>query len=330
MGGRGASPLFEKVYGLGVRIARAAYRRGILPVHRLPVPVVSVGNLTWGGTGKTPLVIRLARHLVSAAARPAILTRGYGQDEVRLLRETLPEVPILVSPNRAESGSRAVREYGARLLLLDDGYQQWRIHKDLEILTVNAAAPFGNGRLIPAGTLREPSAEARRADWVVIKGAAGTAETQAAEAQVRAFNRRAPVLFMRYVPRRIRRWPGGEEMPLDGLRGKRVCALSGIGDPRSFEETLRSLNGRVVLSHRVRDHHVYTAGELIRLLDRCRRHRIEAVVTTAKDAVRVPELFMQTVGKDLRGVAVWVLDVEPVLEPDESELLHRIDSLLPR
>ena len=314
----------EKVYGYGVRAIHWGFRRGILRKHRLPVKVVSVGNLTWGGTGKTPLVIHLARALQSHGRRVAVLTRGYGEDESLLMAEKLAPIPVLVGPDRVATGTRAVREHGADLLLLDDGYQQWRLQKDLEILTADAEQPFGNGRLIPRGTLREPPAAAARADLIVLKGKSSAQ----ARAQVKRVNPAAPLFFVTYEPDRMRRWPDGKEVPLKSLKGRAVCTMAGIGDPRQFEEMVAGLEARIGIRHRAGDHHRYTAGELIRLVSRCQRHGIQTVVTTEKDAVRIPRIFRETVGPKLKETEVWVLEIKPRFEPDESELLHRIHTVL--
>lgn len=320
----------ELLYRLGLQMVYAGYRSGLLRTHRLPVPVVSVGNLTWGGTGKTPLVIHLALALKSKGFRVAVLTRGYGEDESLLLQKRLDPIPVLVGADRVGTGRRAVQEFAADLLLLDDGYQQWRLHKDVEILTADARAPFGNGHLIPLGNLREPRAAAARAHVVVVKrsGRAPAQQMELLRGEVRRLNPSAPLFLMSYRPSRIWRWPDGQEVPLKALKGEKVCTLAGIADPGPFEELVGSLGARTALRYRVRDHHPYTAGELMRLMTRCRRHGIESIVTTAKDAVRIPGLFLETVGPELRGMRILVLEVGPVFEPNENELLHRIGSLL--
>ena len=316
----------ERIYGYSVRAVHWGFRRGILKKHRLPVKVVSVGNLTWGGTGKTPLVIHLAQALQSHGRRVAVLTRGYGQDESRLMAEKLSPIPVLVGPDRVVTGKRAVREHGADLLLLDDGYQQWRLEKDVEILTADAAAPFGNGGLIPRGTLREPPAAAARADLIVLKGE----KSEQAISQLRRFNAKAPLFFMRYEAQQLRSWPDGKGASPKQLKGKKVCTLAGIAAPSLFEADVESLGAEPALRVRFRDHYPYTAGDLIRILGRCQRHRIGTVVTTEKDAVRIPELFRKMAGPHLREMEFWVLEIKPRFEPNEAELLHRIRSLLVR
>lgn len=320
----------EMVYQVGLGGIKLAYQKELLKIHRLPAPVVSVGNLTWGGTGKTPLTIHLAKEFTRMGRRVAVLTRGYGRDESRLMKERLDPIPVLVNPDRVEAGTEAVKVQGANLLLLDDGYQQWRLQKDVDILSVDGTDPFGNGHLIPRGSLREPMEEAKRADLIVIKR--GTLDVQGLEAltqKLRRFNSTAPIFTMRYEPTELWRWPTREKVDLKTLKGQRICTLAGIAHPEQFETTVNSLVGQgAALKHRAADHHPYTSGELVNILMRCQKHGIRKIVTTAKDAVRIPKLFIDTVGPDLRGLTLLVLEVEIKLEPNEGEFLHRIDSVL--
>lgn len=319
----------EHLYRLGLGGVRMAYQRQWLKIHRLPGAVVSVGNLTWGGTGKTPLVIFLAQALTRRGWKVAVLTRGYGQDETHLLTERLDPIPVLVGPDRVEMGNRALGVMGRNLLLLDDGYQQWRLKKDVDILTVDGRHPFGNGHLIPRGSLREPIAEAARADLIVVKRSGQEAPAlQALEEQLRALHPKAGLFLMDCPPQGLWSWPSKKPVPLEQLRGERVCTVAGIAHPRQFEATVGSLGARFGMKIRVADHHPYTAGEWVRFLERCRRHRIRRVVTTAKDAVRIPPLLVEAVGRDFKGVEILVLEIGVRLEPSESEFLHRIDSLL--
>lgn len=317
------------LYGAAVRAAGFAYRKGWLKVHRLAVPVVSVGNLTWGGTGKTPLVIHLGRALRQRGRRVAVLTRGYGADETALLKERLSPVPVLAGADRVASGLAAIRNTGAEVILLDDGYQQWRLKKDLEILTVDAASAFGNGRLIPWGCLREPPAAAGRADVIVLTRADLNPRAIAPlKKRFRELNPRAAIFTASLTPQKLVRWRSGEILPCSYLAGKPVCTLAGIAGPRQFERTVENLGAVPALRRRAMDHHPYRAGEMAALFDRCRRQGVDRIVTTAKDAVRIPPLLKNRPPLNSGEIELLVLEVELKLDPDESELLHRIDSLL--
>ncbi|PIQ82634.1 MAG: tetraacyldisaccharide 4'-kinase [Candidatus Omnitrophica bacterium CG11_big_fil_rev_8_21_14_0_20_64_10] len=331
--GRGCAAVVLTVCAWGVRAGwegiQWGLRRKWLKVRRLPVPVLSVGNLTWGGTGKTPMVIRLARHFQRQGRRVAVLTRGYGRDEVELMRRMLPEVPVLEGADRFRSGRLAVEDHRADLLILDDGYQQWRLHKDLNLLMVDGAAPFGSGRMMPRGNLREPKREAGRADLIVVsRSDRNPAGPAAVEAELRRFNPNAPIFFSKVLPVALRRWPGGESAPLTRLQGRVVAAFAGIAGPDQFKETLKGLGASVPVRMWVRDHHVYTVGELARLMESCRRRQIGTLVTTAKDAVRLPPALVDAVGPGMKGLEILVLEIEMEFVPDESLFLHRVDSLL--
>ena len=320
----------EALYGLALKGIAALYRMKLLPVHQLKIPVVSVGNLTWGGTGKTPMVMALAIYFQKKGRRVAVLTRGYGQDEARLLTERLHPIPVLIGADRVALGWTAYEKHAANLVLLDDGYQQWRLKKDLEILMVDATSPFGNGRLIPHGTLRERPSAAARADLIVVtKSDFNPDGLEVTQEKLRSLNEKAPIFFARYRATHGWCWPSGEEFPLGRLGDEPLCALSGIARPEQFETTLHRLGGRIHLKVRVGDHHPYTVGQMVRLFARCHRHRIRRIVTTAKDAVRIPKGILDAAGPNLKGMELLVLEVKMEFDPNESELHHRIDSLLP-
>lgn len=326
---RGALSAGAGLYRTGLWAVELMYQGRLRKVHQLPVPVVSIGNITWGGTGKTPMVIQLARALSQEGRRVAVLTRGYGQDEAQLLRNKLQPIPVLVGADRVATGQQAIQEFGADLLLLDDGYQQWRLKKDVEILMVDATNPFGNQRLIPRGSLREPLAAVARAQLVVITRADLNPDgLPTLEWQIRRHNPTAAIFHAHYQPIGLTSWPTGREVGLGALKGERIATMAGLADPKQFEKTAQALNAHAVIKYRAADHHPYSPSELIRLFGRCRAHGVRHIVTTAKDAVRIPENLLAMLGPDLKGISIWILQVVLELEPHESELLHRIHSLL--
>ncbi len=325
------APVLEAVYAAGLTVVYALYRVRILRRHRLPVKVVSVGNLTWGGTGKTPLVLFLARQLKKQGWRVAVLTRGYGKDEAQLLTDKLAPIPVLVGPDRLANGKKAIEQHNANLVLLDDGYQQWRLIKDIEILMVNEGAPWGNGRLIPRGILREPIRAGRGAELVVMKQSIpDPAAAIWTEVHLRAALIDAPLFQMGYTVAALRQWPGGALLPPSSLKGQRVATLAGIAGPDQFEATVRSLGASVPVHFRARDHHPYTAQELVRMVQRCQRNQIDRLVTTAKDAVRFRGFFIDLLKERAPQFKILIVEIEPWFKPDESQLLHRIDTLLAR
>lgn len=285
------------LYGAAVLARAAALRIGLLKVRRLPVEVVSVGNLTAGGTGKTPFVAYLASRAVAAGRRPGILSRGYGpkpagsalSDEGTLLAELIgPAVPQVEDPDRFRGGTRLLAQHPeVDLLLLDDGFQHRRLHRDVDIVLVDATEPFGYGRLLPRGRLRERTRALARAGAVVLT----RAETLDAEgvarlsAEVSALAPRALVATARTVARGLV-LPSGAARPLDALRDRPVLAYAAIGNPAAFEATLVSLGARVVARRFPPDHHAPTAREADEVSVAARMAGAALVVTTRKDLVK--------------------------------------------
>jgi len=240
------------LYG-GIAALRAwAYRHGVFATHAASAPVISVGNLTAGGTGKTPFTIRLVQHLLQAGRRPAILTRGYGAadpdraDEVQLLRRLLPDVPVYAGADRVMLAQRACGD-GANVLILDDGFQHQRLRRNLDIVLIDATCPWGGGLPLPAGLLREFRSAIRRAHVVALTHTPPDPDTPmiaALSAELKRLHPSAPLLFTRHVPTRLATL-SGEVRPLAALHGQPVVALSAIGRPAAFTATLGELGADV-------------------------------------------------------------------------------------
>jgi tetraacyldisaccharide 4'-kinase len=272
------------------------------------VPVVSVGNLTFGGTGKTPTVVSLVRDLVRRGRRPAVLSRGYGRrgddqvvvvgptprhsvreigDEPFELARRLPGVPIVVDADRSRGGEAAL-ELGVDLLVLDDGFQHLRLARDLDVVLIDAGDPWGGGRLPPRGRLREPVTALRRADAVVLTKLpeAWAAPAEALGEAVRAVAPDLPVLAARLQLRRLRELDG-EWAAATALRGRRIFAFAGIGRPSGLVESLAHAGAEVVATRWFADHHVYDAADLAEVIEAA--SQADAVpLTTFKDAVKLP------------------------------------------
>jgi len=306
------------VWRAAVRLRRAAYRRGWAATERLPVTTVSVGNLTFGGTGKTPVVMALVRDLVRRGRRPAVLTRGYGRagrtplmlvgpdplpsaaeagDEPVEMARRLPGVPIVVDADRARGGREALR-HSADIVLLDDAFQHFRLERDLDLVVVDAGDPWGGGRLPPMGRLREPMDGLARASAVLVTKLAAETEDvpETILCEVARWAPRAPVLGSRLTVSRVR-FPNDGEVA-EGLRGRRVFAFAGIGRPEGFAALLEEAGAEVVGRRWFPDHHHLAEGELAEVLAAARAVGAVAA-TTAKDAVKLPP-----------EAAVWVVETE--------------------
>jgi len=295
---RAAAAPLSWLYG-GVTAARnALYDAGALRVHPASIPVVSVGNVTVGGTGKTPLSAFLVRELISAGRHPAVVMRGYGDDELHLHARMNPGIAVITGADRV-AGIRQAAAGGADVVVLDDGFQHRRASRDVDIVLVSAERWRGGLGLLPAGPLRESQRSLGRADVVVVTQKSATPEQASAVAQmIRVAHPGASVAIAELQPDALVRASGSESMALTKLRGARVLAVAGIGDPSSFFAQLRQL-GAEVTELRFRDHHAYTSSDAVRIAGESAGHKY--VVTTEKDAVKLTRVW------PANGPALWYL-----------------------
>lgn len=281
-------------YGAAIAARNLAYDRGWLQVEQAAVPVISVGNLTTGGTGKTPITAYLARDLQSHGLRPGVLSRGYRSldgeenDEKRVLDRLCPGMAQVQNRDRVAGAERAVREFGCNVLILDDGFQHRRLHRDVEIVLIDALRPWGYGRLLPRGLLRESRSGLRRAGLIVVTRADLVPADVLAELrqQCRTLAPEVPQIEVSFVPGRLID-AAGREFPRSSLADRHCLAYCGIGNPDGFAATLRAA-GIVAELEVYPDHHHYTPTDFERLRRRAESLRAGAIVTTLKDLVKVP------------------------------------------
>jgi len=335
-----------KLYELAVRLRVAAYETGYRKPRRLAATVISVGNLTLGGTGKTPLVEYIARYLRQEARRVAILTRGYGRqsdslqtlnapgqannreaitppsyrevgDEPLMLARLLPDVPIVVYKDRYEAGDHAARTFGADVLVLDDGYQHLRLARDLNLLLLDASDPFGGFEMVPMGRLREPLYGLKRADAIIVT----RADRPFDQAQVRAIIRhfcgdQIPVMYLTSGINGLRHLETGVVYEPREFAGWKAAVLCGIGNPRAFAEDILQVGIDIVSENFFRDHHPFTQDDLDRTFTAARQTAADLIITTEKDATRL---------EALRQGAVPIYVAEMGIESDDE---IRLKSLL--
>lgn len=274
-------------------VRNAMFSTGLRRVHRLGVPVVSVGNLASGGTGKTPLVAFLVERALELGLRPGVLARGYGRapgeelnDEGRMLAARFPGLLQVQDPDRVRGGRR-LQEAGAQIVVMDDGFQHRRLHRDRDLVCLDAARPLAGGQCLPAGDLREPACGLRRAHVAVLTRAGGVREEARGELTRRLHRlagERLVVLFAEHAPRDLLAMPAGHVHPIGELRNRRWLLLSGIARPRSFEETVRASGGTIVGHVSRRDHHRHTPEELAAVLARARGLGASLLVTEKDEA----------------------------------------------
>ena len=321
----------EFIYTLAMRFRNLAYELKWLKVQSLEVPVISVGNLTLGGTGKTPLVAWLARFFRGHNMRVTIISRGYGaaessrNDEARTLERLLPDVPHLQNPDRLAAAEVAIRELATQVIILDDAFQHRRIARDLDIVLIDALSPFGFGHVFPRGLLREPVAGIRRAKVVILSRADLVDELtrRRLRDEVLRIHPQAQWAEVCHVPTCLVA-ANGEETALETLRGQRVAAFCGIGNPEGFRQTLLRLNYDLVDFRIFPDHHPYTREDLEELTRWLERIKAQVAICTEKDLVKI--------GLDQLGqIPLWALRVEieflsgrEVLEAQLRPIVERI------
>lgn len=340
----GGLHLASHVYTAGVRARAWAYRQGVFRRISMSVPVVSIGNVTVGGTGKTPLTIFLATYLRKRGRKPAIVSRGYlkegrglvivsdgtkvlagrrqAGDEPYLMARALPEVPVVVGPNRTMAGYVAYGRFAPDIILMDDGFQHLKVQRDLDILVIDATDPFGNGRTLPRGILREPPNHIIRADLIVLTRVDQAEHLDEARAHIRSLNPRAPIVESVHKPTALVHFQECRDLGVSALAGARVVALSSIGNPTGFERTLTDLGATLVDHWRLPNHHHYRRGPLADLVDRARDLNVAAIATTEKDTVRFPPGFAF-------HIPVWVLKIELSIVAGE-EHFERLVTLRPK
>jgi tetraacyldisaccharide 4'-kinase len=316
-------------YGVGVRLRNQAFDRGWRKVEAAPVPVISVGNLTTGGTGKTPCVEHIARFYRELGLRVAILSRGYGartgmNDEALLLEQNLPDVPHLQGADRVSLARTAVEELESEVLLLDDGFQHRRIRRDLDIVLIDATNPWGHGYLLPRGLLREPVRGLKRAGLVLLTRCdLATPDAIAAIRQrAKPFAPHVPVVESVHEPAA---WQSAsaQEMSIEALRGRRVAAFCGLGNPEGFRQTLERVGVAVVAWRVFPDHHAYSREDVDDLRRWAREQPAEVIlVTTQKDLVKI--------GLDRLGEReLWALRIRLRIRADQSVFEETLRRVLP-
>jgi tetraacyldisaccharide 4'-kinase len=331
----------SKVFQVAVKTRRFLYNVRILRDSTLGVQVIAIGNLTVGGTGKTPVVEKFARELRDQGRNVAILSRGYRSkpaplherilnklllradttpprivsdgrsllldsesagDEPYMLASNLKDVVVLVDKDRVKAGRYAIEKFGCDTLLLDDGFQYWKLRgRRQDIVLVDCQQPFGNERLLPRGTLREPPSHLARASTIFITKSDG--KTTELRKRIAELNSTAGIIECVHHPLYLEDVFTGQRHDLNMIKGRKVASLSGIAQPESFEHNLISSGSELVYSKRFADHHRFTQQEVLNAINRSKKRQAEMIITTQKDAVRFPKI-------DRRDLPIFFMRVE--------------------
>ncbi|MFH1753465.1 MAG: tetraacyldisaccharide 4'-kinase [Candidatus Omnitrophota bacterium] len=293
---------------------------------RLPCKVISVGNMTLGGTGKTPLTRMLAASLKKMGRSPAVLIRGYGEDEWKMLKDTLSGIPVIVGRDRIASGSEACAKLKADTVILDDGFQHWPLKRDLDIVLIDSTDPFGNGKVFPRGLLREGLKGLSRADIVLLtKTDMGKDNIERIMDELKSRIPHTPVAESIHHPTGIYELNRSGDLDLSSLQGERVFVFSSIVNSAYFEYTLKALGARIISALHYPDHYNYRAEDLERVFDEAKKLKIDTIVTTEKDAPKLRELKMPE-----EAARILILRVELKVTKAEEILNDRLHTLYSR
>ncbi|MFH1782218.1 MAG: tetraacyldisaccharide 4'-kinase [Candidatus Omnitrophota bacterium] len=297
----------------------------LFKAHEAGLKVISVGNITWGGTGKTPSVIYITELLLEKNKRPAILIRGYGDDEHKLFPKLLGEVPVFVGKNRVSSAKKALSRGSIDTLVLDDGFQHRRLKRDLDIVCIDSLDPFGNGFLIPAGILREGISSLKRAHIFLITKTdlyQDKAGLESLESDLKKINPSAAIFRAVYEPKALYSLKEEKAVELSELKNKNLALVSAIASPKSFERTISGI-GLTFSKHFIfRDHHPYTIEDLKEIDDYYSRNKIDSIIITEKDAVK-----LRSINYKLKTKNYLVLGIELKIIENESKLHDRLFSI---
>lgn len=330
------------VYALIIALVKSSYRYGILKRTRLNCKVISVGNITLGGTGKTPFVKMLAKYLTDNGHKVVILIRGYKRkqrdtqytclagrqaipntqrmgDEGYLLIKDL-DLPVVVGRDRIKTANVAIERYRPDIIILDDGFQHWRLRRDLDIVLINALLPFGNGRVIPRGILREPLSALRRADIFVLTKTNMVEDFKKTEDELKKIGPSSLIVESRHQPIRLYD-VNGKNFDLSYIKDKEVCIFSAIGDPESFSKMILDLGAKPKFKFEFRDHFDYCLGDLEKIINTCKGSEVKLLITTQKDAVKIAAFNIDNT------IAILVLEIELSLTKNRDEFYRRLSGL---
>ncbi|MBU4311625.1 MAG: tetraacyldisaccharide 4'-kinase [Candidatus Omnitrophica bacterium] len=313
---------FSAVYYAILVIWDFFWRKGIFKARALDARVISVGNITWGGTGKTPAVAAITKELLKNGSRPAILIRGYGNDEKDLLPRLISEVPVVVGRDRVKTGKAAIARHGADTILLDDGFQHRRLKRDLDIVCIDATAPFGNGCVMPAGSMREGLGSLKRSGVFLLTKVDLAQDTVRLEEKLKKINPNALIVKSIHAPGYFYKLSNEQLVDIEGLKGKNIALVSAIGNPSSFEKTISNLGLGFKKHFIFRDHHFYAKRDLESIEDYCKENNIVTIITTEKDAVKLKAISYQ-----LSAISFLVLHIELKIIDNEQRLYSRLNRI---
>ena len=325
---------------IGQNILLFMYSKNLLKKRKLSSKVISIGGITLGGVGKTPIVELLVNMLIKKGRKVAVLSRGYGRDkesdiklvsngkeilcnveeagdEPYLLAKNLKNTVVFAGKNKYETGKIAEESFRIDTVVLDDGFQHWRLHRGVNIVVINASSPFGNGYVFPRGNLREPYKHLKRADCFIITKADMIKDAGIIEKRLLDINGSAQVITTIHKPVCLENIAGEEQLDIECIKGEKVIALSSLGDPVSFENTLEHVGAEIIEKLRYPDHHWYTEDDMDNIQARQKALNAKFIITTQKDAVRLQMVETQ----NLASLRVLKIEIGIISGNDRLEKL---------
>lgn len=336
--------LLSAVFEWAVQVRLYCYRTGIFKTKSLGCMIVSIGNITVGGTGKTPAVEMFARALQKEGRKVAVISRGYRSssrfrlkrsikkllfllprekqvkvvsdgtkiflnsafagDEPYMLAKKLPGVVVIVDKDRIKAGEYAIQNFGVDTIILDDGYQYLSLNPRYDVVLVDTTNPFGNNRMLPGGVLREPISNLSRADLIMLTKSHPNNDLDELKSRIRQHNYRAEFIESQHRSLQLFNLCDDSAKDTDFIKGKRIALVSGIADPQGFEQAVQDFGPQIIAKHRFQDHHRFSEKEIRRILKEANKKNIAAIVTTEKDAVRFPKL------ENTKGIPIFYLQVK--------------------
>lgn len=324
---------FSLIYFLILKSIYFLYRIKFLKRFRPNCIVISVGNITFGGTGKTPIVELLAKYLQNKGKKVAVLIRGYGRDESLILKNKLDNIAVLVGRGRIKNSIEAVRDFESEVIILDDGFQHWRLERDFDIVVIDSTRPFGNGLLLPAGMLREPLSALKRSDVFFLTRTDQASEPTFKETLDRLKRIKPNALVIESIHRPLffyRLNNPVERIFPDTLKQKEVALISSIGNPDAFQKTIESLGIFVKRHFRFVDHYWYKTKDISKIFDFCRIKKIPHIITTEKDSIKLSRISEpRALSPEPRGQGpdIFVLAIRVEILKNEQGLFDRLNRI---
>ncbi len=326
--------ILSVIYKAILRIRLSCYDQGFFPVYKSKLKVISVGNITVGGTGKTPLVAMIAEFLISKKQKVSIISRGYKAmnseagfaDEPMMLKKQIPEANVIIDKDRKQAIINQEENGSSDIIILDDAFQNCAIDKALDIVCISCLNPFGNKHIIPRGIMRLPFAYLKRADIFVLTHCFKSIDISNTVEVLKKYNHKALICKTKHIPEYFYDFYSNAQESLDFIQDKKIAIVCGISQPKNFSKMLESLNAEIGLKFCYQDHHNFDQDQMKNIIKQCEINNISLIVTTAKDEPRLKMVLNQDEFAEL-NLRILVLKIKIDLEENEEGFTNSLSSI---